>query len=373
MSLVKPKKGIGFEIRWMRQGKRQTIYLKGAKRPVAEKFDRKIKELLDCERHAVELPASLVGWLQSLDEPIHARLVHLGLVEGRVERLPIPCLLEAQAAYLSDYDVREKTFKQTKSCFKIFSDFMQKRGNPNPLVTAISPADIRAFRANQKKRKYAESTVRKRCSRNKQLFTQLIEDKIIDSNPFDAVQTTSIENEENREYIEAETVLKMIDELEMPEFKIMLAMCRFGGLRRHEVALMRWKDIDFESNAMTVRSNKTPPIRTCPLFSELRPLLEPHRGECSKKIQAKWDCDSNAPAELLKKACKKKGLPIWTKPYQNLRASRVTELLDRYQPIDVCKWLGNSPAIAMKHYAMAQDKNFQDAVNFIELEEKKNG
>jgi hypothetical protein len=47
----------------------------------------------------------------------------------------------------------------------------------------------------------------------------------------------------------------------------------------------------------------------------------------------------------------------WPKLFHNLRASRETELLREYDLTTVCKWIGNSPAEAAKHYAMSIDRN----------------
>ena len=44
-----------------------------------------------------------------------------------------------------------------------------------------------------------------------------------------------------------------------------------------------------------------------------------------------------------------------------MRASRETELLAKYPIKDVCGWIGNSQAVAMKHYAMARDAIFAEA------------
>jgi hypothetical protein len=47
----------------------------------------------------------------------------------------------------------------------------------------------------------------------------------------------------------------------------------------------------------------------------------------------------------------------WPKLFHNLRASRETELMREYDLATVCKWIGNSPAVAAKHYAMSMDLN----------------
>jgi hypothetical protein len=51
------------------------------------------------------------------------------------------------------------------------------------------------------------------------------------------------------------------------------------------------------------------------------------------------------------------GLTPWPRLFQNLRASRETELMREYDLATVCGWIGNSPEVAAKHYAMSVDLN----------------
>ncbi len=55
------------------------------------------------------------------------------------------------------------------------------------------------------------------------------------------------------------------------------------------------------------------------------------------------------------------GLAPWPKLFQNLRASRETELMAIFPAKDVASWLGNSVPVAMAHYAMATAESFQKA------------
>lgn len=362
MSTIKIKGRTGFEVRFKLQGKRQTIYLAHATKAAATRFDQKLQELLAATRLGVEPSVTVAKWLQEMDAHLHEKLVAKGLAEDRPKQIATVTLNEATATFIRDFTGADSTREQLSSCFDIFANYLaKKRGKDNPLVTDIEAGDVRGFRAYQAKIKIAESTIRKRCSRNKQVFTQLVRDGDLETNPFDAVPTAAVSNPANRAMVDAAEVTELIGKLDKVELKLMLAMCRFGGLRRHEVALMNWEDIDFGTGAMTIRSHKTPPVRTCPLFSELRPLIEPYRRSAGK-VQGKWHCDSNAPATVLKKDCDRLGLKLWAKPFQNLRASRETELLNKYPIVDVTGWLGNSPTVAIKHYAMSMNKNFQDAI-----------
>jgi hypothetical protein len=55
---------------------------------------------------------------------------------------------------------------------------------------------------------------------------------------------------------------------------------------------------------------------------------------------------------------KKAGLADYPKLLQNMRASRETELMDEFPITDVCAWIGNTPKVAMEHYAMLRQESF---------------
>ena len=55
------------------------------------------------------------------------------------------------------------------------------------------------------------------------------------------------------------------------------------------------------------------------------------------------------------------GASAWPKLFQNLRASRETELAADYPPHVVCAWIGNSALIAQKHYLQVTESDFERA------------
>jgi hypothetical protein len=55
------------------------------------------------------------------------------------------------------------------------------------------------------------------------------------------------------------------------------------------------------------------------------------------------------------------GLEPWPKLFQNLRASRETELAAEYPLHVVCAWIGNSALIAQKHYLQVTEGDFERA------------
>ena len=57
------------------------------------------------------------------------------------------------------------------------------------------------------------------------------------------------------------------------------------------------------------------------------------------------------------------GLTVWPRLFHNLRASRETELMERFPIQVVTAWLGNTPSIALKHYLQVTDQHFQAALD----------
>ncbi len=51
----------------------------------------------------------------------------------------------------------------------------------------------------------------------------------------------------------------------------------------------------------------------------------------------------------------------WPKLFQNMRASRETELIEDHPIHVVCSWIGNSAAIAAKHYLQVRESDFERA------------
>ena len=61
--------------------------------------------------------------------------------------------------------------------------------------------------------------------------------------------------------------------------------------------------------------------------------------------------------------CEKAGVSPWPKPFQNMRASRATELADRY-PSHVCAaWLGHTERVADAFYRQVTTEHWQSAVS----------
>ena len=65
-----------------------------------------------------------------------------------------------------------------------------------------------------------------------------------------------------------------------PVWQVILGLSRYGGLRTpSETLSLRWDDIDWEMNRMSIPEPKVEHheglgIRNCPIFPEVRPILD---------------------------------------------------------------------------------------------------
>jgi len=105
--------------------------------------------------------------------------------------------------------------------------------------------------------------------------------------------------------------------------------------------------------------------RWIPLFPELRPHLEavfdPEVAGDVPIITKSRDPGVNWRTTF-QKIIKQAGLTPWEPLFQNLRASRETELAANYPLHVVTAWIGNSAPVAPRHYLSVTDLDFARAV-----------
>ena len=104
--------------------------------------------------------------------------------------------------------------------------------------------------------------------------------------------------------------------------------------------------------------------RVVPLFPELRPHLEMAWEQADPGeeyvISRYRDTNVNLRTQLCK-IIDRAGLMPWPKLFQNLRATRQTELAEKFPGHVVCAWIGNTRAVADKHYLQVTSQHFNQA------------
>jgi len=216
----------------------------------------------------------------------------------------------------------------------------------------------------------AVSTAKKELQTASQFFRHAFRKQIISRNPFDCVNISAVSDNKRRIFVTRDTVNRVLDACPNWQWRTILALARFGGLRcQSEVALLKWSDVHWDTDRFTVTSPKTKRYgkgsRVVPLFPELRRFLDEAfamagEGEHWVVPMLSGKTSSNL-GRTFKKIVRRSGVEGWPKPFQNLRSSRQTELEQDYPTYVVCKWLGNTPTVAHRHYLTVTETHFQDA------------
>jgi integrase len=127
--------------------------------------------------------------------------------------------------------------------------------------------------------KLAAATVARRLTTVRMLFKQAVRLKLIETNRFAEVAARSVLPTERKAYIspsDTEKVLAACD----PMWRIIVALARYAGLRcPSEVLSVKWSDVNFATERMTVPSCKTEHLpgkayRVVPIFAALKPYLD---------------------------------------------------------------------------------------------------
>lgn len=151
---------------------------------------------------------------------------------------------------------------------------------------------------------------------------------------------------------------------------MLIALARWGGLRTpSEPLALKWTDVDFDRRRFIVRASKTEHheaggVRVVPMFPELAEHFQAAFDEApvgAEHVITRYrDPTVNLRTGLIR-LIERAGLKPWPKPWQNLRASRATELADEY-PSHICTaWLGHTEAVADEFYRTVTDEHFDRA------------
>ena len=359
MATIKSKNGYR-EIQFFNKARKRRSYYAGkiTKRD-AERIANRIESIVACQIQGIAITdPDLNKWIRDLEDSAHDKLAKLEVVTARQTPKEIPTLREFADRYRLGHNGKPGTKEQLKISFNNLCDFF-----PLKRVNEVSQGDAEDYRRHLEKT-LAENTVRRRIGRAKQLFNSAIKHRHIDSNPFADEVSTVGANEKRQVFIEQETIEHLIRSLDCESLRVIVALSRYAGCRTHETLIQRWEDVDWSGGSILIRSEKNPPVRYVPLFPELRRHLLRAKEMAppgSTMIQNRYLPGAN-PCTTLKKKIISSGIKPWPKLLQNLRASRETELMAKYPAKDATAWIGNSVAVANKHYAMKLQASFAQAI-----------
>jgi integrase len=349
-------------------GKRRTIRLGLMPLRTAEEYRDNIAHLRANWNTPHLVAARVLEWANSLDGATYTRIAKTGLLPPREGiSVSVMTLGTFLGEYFATLQVKKGTliaYGQTRRCLlAYFGDTCD--------IAAVTSKDVDQYHAwlasNEfAKRKLSKATVSRRMGASRDFFNAAVRWGHIPVNPFKGVKVGSQRNEKRKYFVPRDVIQKVIDACPDAQWRLIVALARFGGVRvPSEILPIRWTDVDWERGRLTVHSPKTEhhegqESRLVPMFPELRQYLmevfEEAEAGTEYVITRYREDNQNLRTQLIR-IIKNAGLLPWPKLYQNLRASRETELYSQYPIETACAWIGNAPEVAVTHYINDPDKD----------------
>jgi integrase len=359
-------------------GRRTAIRLGKVSQRNAEAFSRRIEQLLECLRLKQPMDADLTQWVADLDDALAAKLAKGGLIRARVQA----CSTRL-AAFIRRYidgrnDVKPASKEIWRQGEKGLCDYF---GSDTDIAT-ITEGMAEDYLQHLVKAGLATATIKKRLDFGRQVFRSAVKHRLIPANPFIDVRI-KVHLPNKRWFISLEDTMRLIDACPNEDWRIIIALCRFAGLRcPSEVLSLRWSDINWDPSEgeMHVQSPKTEhhpgkESRFVPIFSILRPHLE-RAFEAAPEgavyvVNEAYRLKALGPdgwrsvnlRTPFERIIQRAGLKPWVRLFHNLRSSRETELHaeNRFSANEICQWMGHSMRVAEKSYLMIRKEAVRKA------------
>ena len=350
--------------------KRHCIYLGKMSMKLANEVKTKVEDIIAAKIAGHAPVTSTLQWIaeqQKQKSTLIEKLADLHLVHREYR----PDVEDTLDAFIEDYidrrtDVKAGTQVTYSQVRKRLVDYFGK----DHRLADITVGEAKQWRRSLLERGLAEATVNRSSSTASQFFNDAIDLKVISVNPFKGLPTVVRGNHEKFYFVDRPTIEKVIEACPSAEWRLLVGLARYAGLRiPSEAVLLKWEDISLDGTTMTITSPKTAHhgkgTRVCPVFPELRPLLEDAREAAPAESVFVLQHYRNPTQNLrthFQRIIKKAGVEPWVKLWQNLRSSCATELADEYPEHVLTKWLGNTPKIAKEHYLQVTDEHWRRAV-----------
>jgi integrase len=354
--------------------KRKTVRLGQVSKRTAIEFKIKMEALIAAKITGATVDEEVSKWVAELDDTMHGRLAAVDLVKPR-EVATIVTL----GKFVDDFIARKTQAKQnTLENWTQVKTWLMRHFGQGRDIRKITPADAEDFRVfmatgrpADKIKKLGDNTARRHIGRCREIFKAAIRRGVFrGANPFDGISATVRSDKARQFNVTREMADAVIAACPNTEWKVLVALSRYGGLRIPSEALrLKWEHVDWEKERIIVTSPKTEhhegkESRIIPLFPELRkPLLDAftEAGPNAEFVITRYrDAAVNLRTHF-ERIINKAGLTPWPKLWHNMRASRQTELAERYPLHVVCAWIGNSRAVAQEHYLQITDAHFAAA------------
>lgn len=366
--------------RWLIQfvaptGKRKSVTMKATRgrdkgEGKAAVMKNHIEDLNTAVRSGTTASPLVAAWVAQLSEAMHAQLVDAGLVERRLN----PELAKLGPFLNKWFEDRTGTKRSTVLTWRNAERNLKAYFGADKLIRHITEDDAENFerwlRTNQK---LADATIRKRVAISKQVLASAVKFRLITENPFRDLKTGSLSNKSRQYFVTHAEARKVVKACSDAEWRGMVVLARYGALRvPSEIHDLKWTDIHWDADCFHVHATKTEQYenegdRVVPLFPEVRKALNElweQAADGAVYVLPRLRLTTN-PGTTLARIIERAGLKVWPKPWQNMRATRATELENEFGAHKATEWCGHTEKIAKAHYWMVTPDAVSEAAGFV--------
>lgn len=357
------------------EGKRKSIRLGHVHDDYATRFALYLEDLNTAVKYNSTLRPETAQWVAGLCDDLQNRLAALGLIE--IEQAGPDPTGQTLGAFIDAWVASRHDVKPaTKQIYSRSRHFLVEFFGEERLLASITPGDADEW-ALFLRSKLNENTSRKMAAVAKLFLKRAARKKLIEVNPFSDLRCNVTHDESGDFTVTPEMTTSILAVAPDAEWRLIIALGRYGGLRvPSEIFTLKWSAVDFERGRFTIRSPKTEHFagkgfRVCPIFPELRPYFEEAflassngtgRIDGNRHVVETHRPDSGNLGTQFCRIIRRAGFEPWPNLWRNCRATRQTELENSFPTHVVCAWLGNSPAVASRHYLRVTDGHFEQAI-----------
>jgi len=354
-------------------GSRKSIRLGKVSVKDAEAFSGRVERLLASRITGAAIDSDMARWLTELPDAVHVKLEHVGLTEAREIQSHVMI-----GAFLADVIEAADVKPASKTCMNRAANTLCGFFGSDRGLGTVTELDAEDWRSDLRQRGYSTATISRTVRYARQMWRPAIKRGLVDTNPFEDLKAGPQTNVARQVFVDTATIQRVLDAAPDAEWRLLIALARYGGLRVPSEALaLTWADVNWEHSRLTIRSRKTEHHegggeRVIPIFPELREhLLEvfDQAPDGETRVITSYRSGSNLNPQL-RRIIQRAGLVPWPRTWHNLRASRQTELAMTYPLHTVCAWIGNTKAIAAGHYLQLTDADWERAIRDPDESEK---
>lgn len=339
-------------------GTRHTLYVGRLSRKNTEALRSLVEAIISARTQGLPFDADTASRIAKLSDDLHDRLASFHLVDPRPKPLPLVPFIDDYIRHRTDW--KPNSVKNAKQARGYLSRFFAQPVT----LTEVTEHDAKAFR-RWLRSQVGENTTRRNCRWASQFFRNAVDRRLLDRNPFACLKGLTMKIDgERQHYIDEATSAQVLEACPSADWRLIFVLCRYAGLRcPSEVVNLRWSDVDWHNGRLTVEAPKTG-LRFVPIFPEVRRELDAlfamAKDRATHILTLRGTTTTNLRTQF-RRILVRAGVKPWPKLFHNLRATRETELIERFPIHVVCKWMGNSQPVAMKHYLQVTEDHWKGA------------